>query len=169
MSELSERALMKTSIRATTKTLFHSILLTRFIRFALASLNMHTISHEFARRRFPLMIDPQLQGVAWIKQFAGSDETKPLQIARLGNKDLLSKMKVALENGYPMLIENMGEAIDAIIMPVIQRSSVKRGGKFWTKLDDDEVEFKHELQAVHAHEAEQPPLRARDSGRVHVG
>ena len=115
------------------------------------------------------MIDPQLQGVAWIKQFAGSDETKPLQIARLGNKDLLSKMKVALENGYPMLIENMGEAIDAIIMPVIQRSSVKRGGKFWTKLDDDEVEFKHELQAVHAHEAEQPPLRARDSGRVHVG
>ena len=91
--------------------------------------------------RFPLMIDPQLQGVAWIKQFTGGDEEKPLQIARLGNKDLLSKLKLALENGYPMLIENMGESIDAIIMPVIQRSTVKRGGKNWTKLGDDEVEF----------------------------
>ncbi|GMH47852.1 hypothetical protein TrLO_g3977 [Triparma laevis f. longispina] len=91
--------------------------------------------------RYPLMIDPQLQGVAWIKSFANSNEERPLQIARLGNKDLLTKLKTALENGYPMLIENMGESIDAIIVPVIQRATFKRGNKFFTKLGEDEVEF----------------------------
>jgi len=90
--------------------------------------------------RYPLMIDPQLQGVAWVKHFANSEE-RPLQIARLGNKDLLVKMKLSLEKGYPMLIENMGEAIDAIIMPVIMRSTFKRGNSFFCKLGEDEVEF----------------------------
>ena len=46
--------IMATSTSTTELTLFHSILLTPFTRFALASLKMtRTISHEFTRRRSP--------------------------------------------------------------------------------------------------------------------
>ena len=91
--------------------------------------------------RWPLMIDPQLQGIAWIKNFESKDEDRPLQISRLGNKDLMEKLKRSLENGLPFLIENMGEAIDAALMPAVSRASIKRGSRFYIKLGDDEVEF----------------------------
>jgi dynein heavy chain len=36
-------------------------------------------------------------------------------------------METAIENGYSVLIENMGEKVDAILMPVVSRAVVKRG------------------------------------------
>jgi len=90
--------------------------------------------------RFPLIIDPQLQGIEWIKQKEGAPERK-LTICRLGQKDLIRKLEIALENGYTILIENLGETIDAVIMPVIQRAFIKRGSKLFIKLGDKEVDF----------------------------
>merc|ERR1719155_91507 len=91
--------------------------------------------------RWPLMIDPQLQGVAWIKNFESKDEARPLTITRLGNKDIMIKLKAALEGGHPFLIENLEEAVDASLMPVVQRALIKRGSRFYVKLGEDEVEF----------------------------
>ena len=90
--------------------------------------------------RWPLIIDPQLQGIKWIKQKESAPE-RNLQIVRLGQKDLIQKLEVALENGYSILIENLGEMIDAVIMPVIQRATIKRGTKLFIKLGDKEVDF----------------------------
>ena len=86
------------------------------------------------------MIDPQLQGIKWIKQKEGSPE-RNLAVVRLGQKDLLRKVEIALENGYTILIENMGETIDAVLMPVIQRATIKRGTRHFIKLGDKECDF----------------------------
>ena len=51
------------------------------------------------------MIDPQLQGIRWIKQRESAPE-RNLQIVRLGQKDLLRKLEMAMENGWTILIEN---------------------------------------------------------------
>ena len=40
-----------------------------------------------------------------------------------------------------MLIENIGESIDAVLNPVIQRAFIRRGKKMYLKLGDTEVEF----------------------------
>ena len=90
--------------------------------------------------RWPLIIDPQLQGIKWIKQ-KESGPDRNLQIVRLGQKDLIRKLEVALENGYTILIENLDETIDAVLMPVIQRATIKRGSKLFIKLGDKEVDF----------------------------
>lgn len=90
--------------------------------------------------RFPLLIDPQLQGIEWVKQKEAAQE-RNLQICRLGQKDLIRKLEIALENGYTILIENLGETIDAVLMPVIQRAFIKRGSKFFIKLGDKECDF----------------------------
>jgi dynein heavy chain len=91
--------------------------------------------------RWPLIIDPQLQGIKWIKE-----RERNLQIVRLGQKDLIRKLEIALENGYTILIENLGESIDAAIMPVIQRATIKRGTKLFLKLGDKEVDFHPEFR-----------------------
>jgi dynein heavy chain len=90
--------------------------------------------------RWPLIIDPQLQGIAWLKQ-KESDPSRSLEIVRLGQKGMLRKLERAIENGFSILIENLDERIDAVITPVIQRAKTKKGHKYYVKLGDSDVEF----------------------------
>ncbi len=53
----------------------------------------------------------------------------------------MRKLERALENGTTILIENIGESIDAVLNPVVQRAAIKRGKKLYLKLGDTEVEF----------------------------
>ena len=67
-------------------------------------------------------------------------EPTALQIVRLGNKDMMRKLERSIENGHPVLIENIGERIDAVLLPVMQRATIKRG-RAYVKLGENEVEF----------------------------
>ena len=93
-----------------------------------------------ASSRWPLIIDPQLQGIKWLKQKESLPD-RNLQVVRLGQNDMLRKLERALENGHTILIENIGETLDAVLNPVIQRAVIKRGKKMYIKLGDVEVEF----------------------------
>lgn len=74
--------------------------------------------------RYPLMIDPQLQGISWIREKEKENKLKSL---RLGSKNINRELEIAVELGHAAMIENMGESIDAILMPVIARSFIKKG------------------------------------------
>eukprot|EP00981_Chlorochromonas_danica_P012313 scaffold4815_cov184-Ochromonas_danica.AAC.1 len=86
--------------------------------------------------RYPLLVDPQLQAVFWIKKREGSR----LQTGRLGQKDLIPRILKAVEQGIPFLIENMGEHIEPSLMPIVARITVKRAGKKFIHVGDQEVE-----------------------------
>ena len=90
--------------------------------------------------RWPLIIDPQLQGIRWLKNKEGADE-RHLSIVRLGQRDLIMKLENALENGYSIIIENIGETLDAVLNPVIQRATIKRGSRYFIKIGDKECDF----------------------------
>lgn len=87
--------------------------------------------------RYPLMVDPQLQAIYWIKK----RESKRLKVGRLGEKDLIKRILIAVEVGDPFLIENMGESIDPSLMPIIARVAVKRGSKRFLHIGEQEVEI----------------------------
>ena len=83
---------------------------------------------------------PQLQGIRWIK----NKESKPernVQIVRLGQKDIVRKLESALENGHTILIENLGETLETVLNPVIQRATIKRGSRYFIKIGDKECDF----------------------------
>ena len=90
--------------------------------------------------RWPLLIDPQLQGIRWLKNKERAPE-RNLQIVRLGQKDLIRKLENALENGHTIVIENIGENLDAVLNPVIQRATIKRGSRYFIKVGDKECDF----------------------------
>ena len=46
---------------------------------------------------------------------------------RLGMRGLLDKMERAVENGDPVLLENIGESVDAVLGPIIARLGVGVG------------------------------------------
>lgn len=73
--------------------------------------------------RWPLMIDPQLQGVKWIK----TREGEGLKVVRLGQKGYLDSIERAVSNGDCLLLENLGETIDAVLDPLVGRLTIKKG------------------------------------------
>jgi dynein heavy chain len=87
--------------------------------------------------RFPLIIDPQLQAVAWIGQ---REEPNGLIRLTLGSKGYLDKVIRSLEEGLPLLIEKMGESIDAVLDNVIARAFIKKGSKLQVKLGDRDTD-----------------------------
>jgi dynein heavy chain len=54
----------------------------------------------------------------------------------MGAPKTADQMEKAIENGYSVLIENMGESIDAVLMPVVTRSTYKKGRSLYVKMGD---------------------------------
>ncbi|CAK0791281.1 unnamed protein product [Prorocentrum cordatum] len=94
-------------------------------------------------QRWCLMIDPQLQGIVWIKK---KEEDNQLQITRMGHSKMLNTFEVALDQGKSVLIENMGQTIDAVLMPIVSRNTIKRGNKKVVKLGDKEIILKDQFK-----------------------
>ena len=88
--------------------------------------------------RWPVLIDPQLQAIAWIRE---KEKENNLDIVRLEEKQMLRKLERAMENGESLMLENLKESIPAILNPVISRATVKKGRKFYVRLGDTEVEL----------------------------
>ncbi|CAD7941439.1 unnamed protein product [Amoebophrya sp. A120] len=112
--------------------------------------------------RWPLMIDPQLQGVKWIKQRFGED----LTTIQLSQNNWLNKVVYTISMGLTLLIEAVGSEIDAILEPLLGRAVIKRGrSQFIIKLGGEEVEydpkFKLFLQSKLANPHYRPEIAAQ--------
>ncbi|CAG9462750.1 unnamed protein product [Pedinophyceae sp. YPF-701] len=88
--------------------------------------------------RWSLMIDPQLQGIKWI---VSREEPHGIKVIQLTQNKYIETVKQCIENGVPLMIENIGEDIDAVLDPVISRSTIKKGRNIVMKIGDDEVEY----------------------------
>ena len=64
-----------------------------------------------------------LQGIVWIKE---RESKHNLKVVRMGAPSTVTAMERAMEAGHSVLIENMGENIDAVLNPVITRSTFKK-------------------------------------------
>jgi len=88
--------------------------------------------------RWCLIIDPQTQGIVWVKN---QEATNKLMVTRMGHAKMVQVFEQAIDSGRSVLLENMGESIDAVLMPVIARNTMKRGGKRVLKLGDKEIRY----------------------------
>ena len=93
-------------------------------------------------QRWPLLIDPQLQGVEWIKKREGDN----LRIVRIGAKGYLDIVEKAVSAGDPVLLENIGEQLDPVLDPLIGRNTIKKGK--YIKFGDKEVEYDNRFRLI---------------------
>ncbi|ETE63288.1 Dynein heavy chain 11, axonemal, partial [Ophiophagus hannah] len=92
--------------------------------------------------RWPLLIDPQLQAIKWIKNKYGSD----LKIMTLGEKGFLKTIERTLACGDVVLIENLDEKIDPVLDPLLGRNTIKKGK--YIKIEDRECEFNKNFRLI---------------------
>ena len=116
--------------------------------------------------RWPLFIDPQLQGLQWLqtrfakiaKEAAEADLDEDfnadgpntpedvLMIQLGGDGSWLNKLKVAISQGRTVIIENLPDFIDSTIDPVLQRKIVKKGRGYYVELGGEMIEYDQGFQ-----------------------
>ncbi|XP_061675536.1 dynein axonemal heavy chain 11 isoform X2 [Syngnathoides biaculeatus] len=73
--------------------------------------------------RWPLMVDPQQQGIKWIR----SQQSSKLKVVQQGQKGFLDVIEEALGRGETVLIENVLEKVDPVLQPLLGKNTIKRG------------------------------------------
>jgi dynein heavy chain len=86
--------------------------------------------------RYPLLIDPQLQGIKWIKGREGGE----MVTIQLSAKNWMKKVEMAVGNGQVLMIDSIGQEIDAVLDPLLSRQFVKKGKSLIVKLGSEDVE-----------------------------
>lgn len=79
------------------------------------------------------MIDPQIQANTWIKNMeSGIKVIRPTQ----SSKELEMILENAIQVGIPLLLENIGETIDSLFEPLLQKKLIKSGASYRLKFGD---------------------------------
>lgn len=96
-----------------------------------------------ATRRWPLLIDPQLHGSRWV---LGREKPNGLVVLQQGAPKLIDTVIRCVENGTPLLIENLPETLNPALEPLIARRTVKRGRSVVVTLAGREVTLHPEFR-----------------------
>ena len=89
-------------------------------------------------KRWPLMIDPQGQANTWIKSM---EARNGLRCIKLSDGNFLRTLENSIRIGNAVLIEDVGEALDPALEPVLQRAVFKQGGRLLIRLGDTDVDY----------------------------
>ncbi|CAD2219679.1 dynein heavy chain [Angomonas deanei] len=93
--------------------------------------------------RWPLLIDPQLQGIKWIRT---REEKNGLCVIQMSQKNWQRTLEKCIEEGLPCLIESLGEFIEPVLDGVLSRQTFKKGSKQFIKLGATEVEYNNNFR-----------------------
>ncbi|XP_055375876.1 dynein axonemal heavy chain 2 [Condylostylus longicornis] len=89
-------------------------------------------------RRWPLIIDPQMQAHNWIRNL---EEKNDLQIIDFGTVEFLKILEKALQFGMPVLLQNVSEFLDPVINPILKKVFAISGGLKMIKFNDKLITY----------------------------
>lgn len=94
--------------------------------------------------RWPLMLDPQMQGNIWIKTMEKVDlkSIKPTMDAKTMSRTL----EICIPQGYPIILEDATEEFDPLVDPLLGKQIDKKGQMWTLKLGDTPIEYSKDFR-----------------------
>ncbi|XP_059889045.1 dynein axonemal heavy chain 3 [Delphinus delphis] len=94
-------------------------------------------------RRWALMIDPQGQANKWIKNM---EKANRLSVIKFSDTNYVRMLENALQFGTPVLLENVGEELDAFIEPILLKSTFRQQGVEYMRLGENIIEYSRDFK-----------------------
>ncbi|XP_072798825.1 dynein axonemal heavy chain 3 isoform X1 [Vicugna pacos] len=94
-------------------------------------------------RRWALMIDPQGQANKWIKNM---EKENRLSVIKFSDTNYVRTLEHALQFGTPVLLENVGEELDAFIEPILLKSTFKQQGVEYMRLGENIIVYSRDFK-----------------------
>uniref|UniRef100_A0A8D0TSX2 Dynein axonemal heavy chain 3 n=1 Tax=Sus scrofa TaxID=9823 RepID=A0A8D0TSX2_PIG len=94
-------------------------------------------------RRWALMIDPQGQANKWIKNM---EKANKLSVIKFSDANYVRTLEHALQFGTPVLLENVGEELDAFIEPILLKSTFRQQGVEYMRLGENIIEYSKDFK-----------------------
>ncbi|XP_061847983.1 dynein axonemal heavy chain 3 [Colius striatus] len=94
-------------------------------------------------RRWALMIDPQRQANKWVKNM---EKTNRLSVIKLSDTHYVRTLENAIQLGTPVLLEDIGEELDAFIEPILLKLTFKQQGVEYMKLGENIIEYSRDFR-----------------------
>uniref|UniRef100_A0A6I8NZX5 Dynein axonemal heavy chain 3 n=1 Tax=Ornithorhynchus anatinus TaxID=9258 RepID=A0A6I8NZX5_ORNAN len=94
-------------------------------------------------RRWALMIDPQGQANKWVKNM---ERANKLSVIKLTDANYVRTLEHALQFGTPVLLENIGEELDAFIEPILLKQTFKQQGVEYMRLGENIIEYSRDFK-----------------------
>lgn len=94
--------------------------------------------------RWPLMVDPQMQGNLWVKQMEKETirSIKPTMDPKAQSRIL----KNAITLGDCVILEDANETFDPMMEPLLGKQIEKKGNSLMIKLGDEQIEYAKEFK-----------------------
>ena len=87
----------------------------------------------------PITLLPK--GIRWIR-----NREPDLVILQQSQPKYIDKVINCIEQGLPLILENLPEDIDAVLDPVVGKTTIKRGRNLVMKIGDNEVSYDHNFR-----------------------
>ena len=84
------------------------------------------------------MIDPQGQANKWVKNM---ERDAGLDVIKLSDRDFLRTLENGVRFGRAVLLENIGESLDAALEPLLLKQTFKQGGSEVIKIGDNIIPY----------------------------
>lgn len=88
--------------------------------------------------RWSLFVDPQSQANKWIRHMEKASE---LEVVKLTDSNYMDIIETCIEYGKPVLIENIGETLDAPLDPILMKNIYKIAGTWYINLGEKSLEY----------------------------
>jgi dynein heavy chain len=99
-------------------------------------------------RRYPLLIDPQGQANRYIKNMGKDPSYAPndIDVIKLSDKNYLRTVENGVRFGKWVLLENIGENLDASLEPLLLQQRFKQGGTEMIKIGDSTIPWNDQFR-----------------------
>ena len=91
--------------------------------------------------RYPIMIDPQAQGLAWIKNKEAENDCKE---TGFNDKGFRNYLEDCMAYGKPLLLANVEQELDPVLDPILDKEFQKKGKGYIVALADKECDIEPE-------------------------
>ena len=74
------------------------------------------------------------------------ERDRKLAVIKLSDSTYVRTLENAIQFGFPVLLENIGEELDAILEPILQKQTFKQQGVEYLKLGDNVIEYSSDFR-----------------------